>query len=279
MSKRTLTLLLPDEKQSCDSLKKYKNNHTYSRSELSSMIQWLIDLAGTDCIIQEIINKFTTCKNIKINNNLSKLPLKPSPKTIYYLSSDSTCGHWVYVSSDKKEYNSYKLDHQNPGSNQFCQSFAIMYMLFDVGKSSLSEGKSNLSEGKSNLSEGKSSLSEGKSNLLGLQPSLSEGHVLQATNIDLHNLFQEKLEWSDYIIKIVNMWEYFLNNGLKDIIISESVRINTEYKEYNLKNKRLTAQYLTFEQDANGETELNANWIRYKLQKIKENAEQIAINT
>ena len=28
---------------------------------------------------------------------------------------------------------------------------------------------------------------------------------------------QEKLEWSDYIIKIVNMWEYFLNNGLKDI--------------------------------------------------------------
>ena len=244
MSKRTLTLLLPDEKQSCESLKKYKNNQTYSRSELSSMIQWLIDLAGTDCIIQEIINKFTTCKNIKINNNLSKLPLKPSAKTIYYLSSDSTCGHWVYVSSDKKEYNSYKLDHQNPGSNQFCQSFAIMYMLFDVGK-----------------------------------PSLSEDHVLQTTDIDLHNLFQEKLEWSDYIIKIVNMWEYFLNNGLKDIMISESVRINTEYKEYNLENKRLTAQYLTFEQDSNDETELNEKWIRYKLQKIKENAEQIAINT
>jgi hypothetical protein len=233
MSKRSL----PSEKQSCDSLKKYKNNHTYSRSELSSMIQWLIDLAGTDCIIQEIINKFTTCKNIKINNNLSKLPLKPSPKTIYYLSSDSTCGHWVYVSSDKKEYNSYKLDHQNPGSNQFCQSFAIMYMLFDVANDSIK------------------------------------------TNIDLHNLFQEKLEWSDYIIKIVNMWEYFLNNGLKDIMISESVRINTEYKEYNLKNKRLTAQYLTFESCSNGETELNENWIKYKLQKIKENAEQIAINT
>jgi hypothetical protein len=233
MSKRSLT----DEKQSCDSLKKYKNNHTYSRSELSSMIQWLIDLAGTDCIIQEIINKFTTCKNIKINNNLSKLPLKPSPKTIYYLSSDSNVGHWVYVSSNKKEYNSYKLDHQNPGSNQFCQSFAIMYMLFDVANDSIK------------------------------------------TNIDLHNLFQQKLEWSDYIIKIVNMWEYFLNNGLKDIMISESVRINTEYKEYNLKNKRLTAQYLTFEQDSNSETELNENWIRYKLQKIKENAEQIAINT
>jgi hypothetical protein len=236
MSKRTLSLLLPDEKQSCDSLKKSKNNHTYSRSELSRMIQWLIDLAGTDCIIQEIINKFTICKNIKINNNLSKLPLKPSAKTIYYLSSDGNVGHWVYVSSNKKEYNSYKLDHQNPGSNQFCQSFAIMYMLFDVGKSSLSD-------------------------------------------LDLHNLFQEKLEWSDYIIKIVNMWEYFLNNGLKDIMISESVRINTEYKDYNLENKRLTAQYLTFEQDANGETELNENWIRYKLQKIKENAEQIAINT
>ena len=75
------------------------------------------------------------------------------------------------------------------------------------------------------------------------------------------------------------MWEYFLNNGLKDIMISESVRINTEYKEYNLKNKRLTAQYLTFEQGSNGETELNENWIRYKLQQIKENAEQIAINT
>ena len=244
MSKRSLT----DEKQSCDSIKKYKNNQIYSRSELSRMIQWLIDLAGTDCIIQEIINKFTTCKNIKINN-ISKLPSKPSAKTIYYLSSDGsseqscntsnlfTCGHWVYVSSDKKEYNSYKLDHQNPGSNQFCQSFAIMYMLFDVANHSIK------------------------------------------TNIDLHNLFQEKLEWSDYIIKIVNMWEYFLNNGLKDIMISESLRINTEYKEYNLKNKRLTAQYIIFEQDSNGETELNANWIRYKLQKIKEHAEQIAINT
>ena len=248
MSKRSLT----SEKQYCESLKKYKNNQTYSRSELSRMIQWLIDLAGTDCIIQEIINKFTTCKNIKINN-ISKLPLKPSAKTIYYLSSDSTCGqscntslntsnlftcgHWVYVSSDKKEYNSYKLDHQNPGSNQFCQSFAIMYMLFDVANESIK------------------------------------------INLDLHNLFQEKLEWSDYIIKIANMWEYFLNNGLKDIMISESVRINTEYKEYNLKNKRLTAQYLTFEQDSNSETELNENWIRYKLQKIKENAEQIAINT
>lgn len=246
MSKRTLSSNI----ESCNSLKKYKNNQTYSRSELSSMIQWLIDLAGTDCIIQEIINKFTTCKNIKINNNLSKLPLKPSPKTIYYLSSDESCGHWVYVSSEKKEYNSYKLDHQNPGSNQFCQSFAIMYMLFDVGKSSLFEGKSSLSEGKSSLSD-----------------------------LDLHNLFQQKLEWSDYIIKIVNMWEYFLNNGLKDIMISESSRINTEYKEYNLKNKRLTAQYLTFDQDSNDETELNKNWIRYKLQKIKENAEQIAINT
>jgi hypothetical protein len=237
MSKRKLTLLLPDEIPSCESLKKSKNNYTYSRSELSRMIQWLIDLAGTDCIIQEIINKFTTCKNIKINNNFSKLPLKPSAKTIYYLSSDGSCGHWVYVSSDKKEYNSYKLDHQNPGSNQFCQSFAIMYMLFDVANESIK------------------------------------------INLDLHNLFQEKLEWSDYIIKIANMWGYFLNNGLKDIMISESVRINTEYKEYNLKNKRLTAQYLIFEQSSNGETELNENWIRYKLQKIKENAEQIAINT
>ena len=54
----------------------------------------------------------------------------------------------------------------------------------------------------------------------------------------------------------------------KEYRIKNKDKLKKQMKEYNLKNKRLTAQYLTFEQDANGETELNANWIRYKLQKI-----------
>ena len=234
--------------------KKYKNN-TYSRSELSGMIQWLIDLAGTDCIIEQIINKFTNCKTIKIIN-VVKLPNKPRANTIYYISADNDVGHWIYYSSDRIEYNSYKLGHQNPGTNQFCQSFAIMYMLFDVGKSSLSDLQPN-------------------SNTTGL----TDNNDLIKTNLDLNSLFEHKLEWDDYIIKIINMWEYFLNNGLKDIIILESIRIDAEYNLYNLKNKRITSKYLTFSQDSNNESELNENWIKYKLQKIKNNAKQIALNT
>jgi hypothetical protein len=275
--------------------KKYKNN-TYSRSELSGMIQWLIDLAGTDCIIEQIINKFTNCKNIKIIN-VVKLPNKPRAKTIYYISPNNNVGHWIYYSSDRIEYNSYKLGHQNPGTNQFCQSFAIMYMLFDVGKSSLSDLQPSSTSGKSSLSDlqpsstsGKSSLSDlqpsstsGKSSLSDLQPSstsrLDENNDLIKTNLEINSLFEHKLEWDVYIIKIINMWEYFLNNGLKDIIILESIRIDAEYNLYNLENKRITSKYVTFSQDSNNESELNENWIKYKLQKIKNNAKQIALNT
>jgi hypothetical protein len=171
-------------------------------------------------------------------------------------------------------------------------------MLFDVGKSSLSDLQPSSSSGKSSLSDlqpssssGKSSLSDlqpnstsGKSSLSDLQPNsnitgLAENNDLIKTNLDLNSLFEHKLEWDDYIIKIINMWEYFLNNGLKDIIILESIRIDAEYNLYNLENKRITSKYVTFSQDSNNESELNENWIKYKLQKIKNNAKQIALNT
>ena len=274
MSKRSDKRSYNDDIEFYDSHKKYKNN-IYSRSELSGMIQWLIDLAGTDCIIEQIINKFTNCKTIKIIN-VVKLPNKPRANTIYYISADNNVGHWVYYSSDRIEYNSYKLGHQNPGTNQFCQSFAIMYMLFDVGKSSSLSLQHNAGCKSSSLSLQHSSTSDKSSaNTTGL----SDNNNLIKTNLDLNSLFEHKLEWDDYIIKIINMWEYFLNNGLKDIIISESIRIDAEYNLYNLENKRITSKYLTFSQDSNNEPELNENWIKYKLQKIKNNAKQIALNT
>ena len=50
---------------------------------------------------------------------------------IYFYSINGDCGHWVYCDSEGNIQNSYELKHQKRGSNQFCQSFALFYMLKD----------------------------------------------------------------------------------------------------------------------------------------------------
>lgn len=111
-----------------------KNNlKLLGKSELTKKIQWLIDLAGTDEVIDVIIDNFCYKKKIEQIRNIKKIPddNKTYIDSIIYKSETGNVGHWVYKNRKGIIYNSYKLKHQKEGSNQFCQSFAIIYMLYD----------------------------------------------------------------------------------------------------------------------------------------------------
>ena len=91
------------------------------RSALTTMIQWLIDLGGT-----EDIGKALTHDIIQIISD-GTVPPTPRINMIVFLTKGEGIGHWVFYDNDGKEYNSYSLKHQKTGSHQFCQSFALIY--------------------------------------------------------------------------------------------------------------------------------------------------------
>ncbi len=103
------------------------------RAELSAKIQWLIDIAGSKNVIEAVIHYFTKCKKHKprflTTDNLST---NYKNKLVFY-TKDGETGHWIYFDRKGIEWNSYKLLHQPEGSNQFCQTFALMYLLKDRG--------------------------------------------------------------------------------------------------------------------------------------------------
>eukprot|EP00913_Durusdinium_trenchii_P000432 g395.t1 len=72
--------------------------------ELGAELQWLLEFAGTDLVIEAILHHL----------------------------AGQEMGHWVYCEKDDGEWNSYKLMHQKPGTHQFCQSFAQIYMLANI---------------------------------------------------------------------------------------------------------------------------------------------------
>ncbi len=104
-----------------------------SRAELSNKIQWLIDIAGSNNVIEAIIHHFARkqrCHKIKFKQCSE---IKPNKNTIIFNTKDGEIGHWLYFDRHGKEWNSYKLQHQRNGSHQFCQTFALIYLLNDHG--------------------------------------------------------------------------------------------------------------------------------------------------
>ena len=99
--------------------------------KLCRKVQWLINLAGTVEMIDAIIHYF--CKTPQsIILNINKSSNGQSYKSaMVYTSSNNISGHWVYYDSRGNLYNAYDLDHQKPGSNQFCQTYSLLYMLGD----------------------------------------------------------------------------------------------------------------------------------------------------
>ena len=101
-------------------------------SELSRKVQWLIDLAGSDNVIEALIDYFCETKKNKPSIVYKKNFDKKEKNTIVFKSGmDQSVGHWIYFNSKGVKMDPYELGHQKNGTNQFCQTFAIIYMLSD----------------------------------------------------------------------------------------------------------------------------------------------------
>ncbi|CAK9059407.1 unnamed protein product [Durusdinium trenchii] len=85
--------------------------------ELGAELQWLLEFAGTDLVIEAILHHLSPS-------------VSAGQRRLLFLGED--VGHWVYCEKDDGEWNSYKLMHQKPGTHQFCQSFAQIYMLANI---------------------------------------------------------------------------------------------------------------------------------------------------
>ena len=98
----------------------------------SNAIHYLVDFAGTDNVIESIIfnydlnqdpgKKTKIILGSQINGTIKK-------NILYSKNAGTEATHWVYYDQNGKEHNSYMKEHQPKGSNGFCQSFAILYML------------------------------------------------------------------------------------------------------------------------------------------------------
>ncbi len=104
-----------------------------SRAELSSKIQWLIDIAGSRNVIEAVIHYFTRKNAYKKIKFTTCSEITPSKNKIVFYTKDGEIGHWIYFDKIGKEWNSYKLQHQRDGSHQFCQTFTLIYLLYDHG--------------------------------------------------------------------------------------------------------------------------------------------------
>lgn len=101
-------------------------------SELSRKVQWLIDLAGSDNVIEALVDYFCETKKNKPKIVYKNKFDKKEKNTIIFKSGlDQSFGHWIYFNSKGVKMDPYELGHQKNGTNQFCQSFAIIYMLSD----------------------------------------------------------------------------------------------------------------------------------------------------
>ena len=106
--------------------------------EMSGKIQWLIDLAGSGNVVEGIIDHFGH-KNVTIEE-VKNLPKDGKHtmffKTAYPNTTDQyklmvRAGHWIYYDKKGNHWNSYDLMHQRKSTNQFCQTFALIYAVSD----------------------------------------------------------------------------------------------------------------------------------------------------
>lgn len=96
-----------------------------NRSQLSKKIQWLIDLGGTIQLIDAVINNL--CGNNKIKIDDSGKSRVDKKEMLVFKKGSGDSGHWVFYDNKGNELNSYDLHHQKSGTNQFCQTFALIY--------------------------------------------------------------------------------------------------------------------------------------------------------
>ena len=231
-----------------------------SRDELSGKIQWFIDFAGTEDIMNHIIKNLTifkksdsTAKNSTAKkttvDNLERIvvvgnldPDAGYKNKIVFNTYMNGIGHWIYFSRTGEEFNSYKLGHQKPQTNQFCQSFATMYLLKDWGLSDMPDFFSRL------------------------QSSLGTKTVTAQNEI-----------WGHNIEVIMDMWKWIFNHKSdKTWIIEEMKLINNEYIEFNGRTRNKKKHYTLI---AEKTPDIDYSLIENKLNDIVGHKSEIARET
>lgn len=220
-----------------------------SREELSGKIQWLIDFAGSEDIMARIISKYTTFKKsdpnklerIIITGNLD--PNAGYKNKIIFNTYGNGVGHWIYFSRTGEEFNSYKLGHQKERTNQFCQSFATLYLLKDWGLPDIPDFYSRL------------------------QSSIPAKTVANRNEI-----------WGHNIEVVIDMWKWIFNkNSSKAWIIKEMKLINDEYIDNNSRTRHKSKHNILIAEstpDIN-----NYNLVERKLDDITAHKVEIARET
>ena len=219
-----------------------------TRDELSGKIQWLIDFAGSEDVMKHIMTKLTTFKK-KNPDKLERMMItgKMDENAVYknkiiFNTYGGGSGHWIYFSRTGEEFNSYKLGHQKPLTNQFCQSFAIMYLLKDWG-------------------------------LPDMPDFVSRFH----SSLTTKNIAKQNEIWGHNIEVIIDMWRWIFNkNSSKTWIIKEMKLINDEYIDFNTKTKAKSKRAVLI---ADNTADIDFKTIENKLDDIVVHKMEIARET
>ena len=219
-----------------------------SIDELSGKIQWLIDFTGTEHIMKHVISKFTTQKKsdanklerIQITGNID--PTAEYNNKIIFNTYGSGVGHWIYFSRTGEEFNSYKLEHQKPGTNQFCQSFATLYLLKDWGL-----------------------------------PDIPDFFSRLQTTIKIKAVAKRNEIWGHNIEVIIDMWKWIFNyDSDKSWIIEEMKLLNDEYIQYNSRTRQ-RSKHITL--ISNNTPDIDYTLIESKMDDIMAHKFEIARET
>jgi hypothetical protein len=97
-----------------------------SRSELSAKIQWLIDLGGTVALLESVVGDLCG-KKITVNELGKSVPESKRKNMLLFMKGDSDAGHWMFYNNKGVKMDPYDLEHQRPGSHQFCQTISLIY--------------------------------------------------------------------------------------------------------------------------------------------------------
>lgn len=105
------------------------------KKDLGNKIQWLIELGGTDEFMKLLADELTN-EHVRVCcGTTNEYNVYNESNTLFFQTDDNDVGHWTYINKNGEKMNSYNLGHQKGGSQQFCQSFALIYMLNDFGHS------------------------------------------------------------------------------------------------------------------------------------------------
>lgn len=224
------------------------------RDTLSGKINWLAAFAGTDDVMNTLFEQLYGKDHPITIEHKKKFPSTQDahPNTLIFKTSDGDAGHWGYVNKQSELRQSY-VCHQKDGKNQFCQTFAILYMLNDHWDY-----------------------------IVGMYKKLK--NTTSWENQLIPNAFAHNIR------VVVNFWRFVFfetkNPDLTDLLIEEVKKINAEYIALNnkecekyIKRNQVCPKSLLQTLVHEDTDQINEALIKEKLDDIYKYAVQIAYIT